>query len=846
MPTLQQFGGPTSGGGGSGFTLGPTSQDIRAYGAGTAATDNAPPVQGAHDAILQPNTTLAGGTNLNPGVIFIPAGQWNTRSPIWLDGDNVIFDGEGAGVSIIKCLSACPPLIVGVKRRTKWNATARDTTTLTGTATFTNGSATVTGSSTLFRDQLLPGSQIKLNADNVVCTVASVQSDTSLTLTANYTGTGGTGSSTRDMAYLASMPAIFAADHRVDCYGKLDTSLASSPGQRYGITSKSPSSGSPYPDHFVSVSAFPPQTGLNDGWSTVTRLTLDFCIEGPAPVGGGTAGPPQGKAIMGMGSELQPDPWQLDQFINGGVGYRQFRFTFYTATGYQSFNNPRTFYFGDIDALSGVNRITLQIDFTKNQDGTTGSSALCAIHAWINGAEQSVTRGYGCRNTTPQSTEPSFTAADGWTFGLNEVGPFQIWNNDVIQNDWRPTGDIGYRGAFNIYGLWVGTTADYVTSGGNQVRADSGTLNDAYRYTGASGRSTSGLVAYLYLNDPPTADYPGKLVRFQTGSTTGSLLASAGLYCRSQSEDLAPAVSNITIRDVTVQAAVSTAAKAIAVGQCLNLTFEDVTAQGGWQGIGALNVGAVFFVRFLGYNQLSGTDCGLYGNAWVLRAENVNVNFAGYAGVRLVQCDARIGSVVSAGYTSRSQCLVKIKSGGYASRYEIGETYVDQENAPAHPAVICERHQSVQVTDLTIRRLGAGYQDGTTPQVQLLDFWPSNASNPAIARLTLSGVAEARGLIVQTVGQWEGTIEGIPTLFSNKTQPVQSVDASPASKVISIHYLDDVPNNLSNATGSVWLAGAHRIHRRNPPSGQWSLALCNGSGTVGGSAPTWVEFNNLP
>lgn len=64
---------------------------------------------------------------------------------------------------------------------------------LTGTLTFTNGSATVTGSGTAFSTELEVGDYIILDADETWAEVLSIESDTSLTLTAVYAGTGGSG-----------------------------------------------------------------------------------------------------------------------------------------------------------------------------------------------------------------------------------------------------------------------------------------------------------------------------------------------------------------------------------------------------------------------------------------------------------------------------------------------------------------------------------------------------------------------------------------------------------------------------------------------------------------------------
>jgi len=61
------------------------------------------------------------------------------------------------------------------------------TTTLTGTLTATNGSPTVTGSGTLFSSQVAYGDYLTLGSGTYI--VSTVNSDTSITLSSNYTGT---------------------------------------------------------------------------------------------------------------------------------------------------------------------------------------------------------------------------------------------------------------------------------------------------------------------------------------------------------------------------------------------------------------------------------------------------------------------------------------------------------------------------------------------------------------------------------------------------------------------------------------------------------------------------------
>lgn len=67
-------------------------------------------------------------------------------------------------------------------------------TVITGTSiTLTNASAAVTGIGTSFDTQLAEGDLVALDADDVFAEILSIASATSLTLTAVYSGTGGTG-----------------------------------------------------------------------------------------------------------------------------------------------------------------------------------------------------------------------------------------------------------------------------------------------------------------------------------------------------------------------------------------------------------------------------------------------------------------------------------------------------------------------------------------------------------------------------------------------------------------------------------------------------------------------------
>lgn len=82
-----------------------------------------------------------------------------------------------------------------------------------GTATFTNNSDTVSGSGTSFTTEISPGMYVRLEADSQYSymVVASVDSDTQLTLAAPYQGSSGTGT----MAFSQNPTGVYPSGYKV-------------------------------------------------------------------------------------------------------------------------------------------------------------------------------------------------------------------------------------------------------------------------------------------------------------------------------------------------------------------------------------------------------------------------------------------------------------------------------------------------------------------------------------------------------------------------------------------------------------------------------------------------------
>lgn len=84
-----------------------------------------------------------------------------------------------------------------------------------GSCTVTNGSQTVTGVGTLWTGNVQAGHLFVVQGTNVVYQVAAVNSNTQLTLNANYAGTTASGASyviARDFTPLNNIPLINKGD----------------------------------------------------------------------------------------------------------------------------------------------------------------------------------------------------------------------------------------------------------------------------------------------------------------------------------------------------------------------------------------------------------------------------------------------------------------------------------------------------------------------------------------------------------------------------------------------------------------------------------------------------------
>ena len=481
---------------------------------------------------------------------------------------------------------------------------------------------------------------------------------------------------------------------------KLDSSMINGVGQRFGLTSKSPTSGNPFADHWLSFPYAAPGIGANagDSWETIRALTIDCAIE--AADGGVLAPFANGgqQYICGAGQLSAPRPIFLQARSDGYCVF------FLTKEGVRdSGNQPRNFKFGDPASASGTQKISIQIDFGNNGGGGGADAGLCSIRAWINGVEQTVTRSYGSRLTSASGTEPSFTAADVLHFISSEPGfyPWTFWNGSSSGNMWHGGEFTQDRGTYSLYGFRLTNGTRYTTTASVQARADAGTLNDAYRYTGSDATT----MCYLETNGvyiPKVGGVDGRYV-WMVGPTAQGSPWYMGLFMFesiANGETTGSTIFQNMLSDMTVQMGASVG---LLVGQHLNPTVERVrflgSGVGAWAGI-ASTCGSVYDARI--------RDCSFAGcrmawialRNWIVEIENIWRDIPQRFALRFDSCyvkarNVRMGAAFVSPYpTLSTEAYVKItQDSDFGWIYELDGVDCDNEGEvlPTVAHIVCER-----------------------------------------------------------------------------------------------------------------------------------------------------------
>ncbi|OPX46390.1 hypothetical protein CLHUN_02060 [Ruminiclostridium hungatei] len=155
--------------------------------------------------------------------------------PKWIiekyDGNMRLYDVEEIDGNLLlnEGITELFTLLIGGSATTFSNANAYigigdgGPTNLSGTITFTNGSTAVTGSGTSFSSQITVGDFIGLTADGAIAQVQSVSSNTSITLSAPYSKSGGSGVAVRIAAAVSTQTGLQATINKT--YAPMDATF---------------------------------------------------------------------------------------------------------------------------------------------------------------------------------------------------------------------------------------------------------------------------------------------------------------------------------------------------------------------------------------------------------------------------------------------------------------------------------------------------------------------------------------------------------------------------------------------------------------------------------------------
>lgn len=603
------------------------------------------------------------------------------------------------------------------------------------------------------------------------------------------------------------VPVQMDASHRPDLFGKLDTSVVSSLGAKWGIRTKG--------DSFVQFQAGPMSAGASssaswaypDLWSETSKLTVEFCIEPPDGQLFPTFSP-----LCGIGTvptDIAPfafmtwdDPHKVMVYI------RTSDIDPAPASAYRNFSFMLT-------GATAPYRIAVQFDL---------DNAVCT--AFVNGIQ--VALGDVTRLTA--GSTPPFAAGSGLKFATNDHHPFMIGASGLA-------GPYGNASGIDLrmYGLRLSNTIRYQNNGVGQpqTRVDSPTsaINDAYAYFGVDANS----ICFLKGTDNPVTS--GRIVTVQTGDAVIDGVTS-GLFLHTVSPS---GTANNAIRNLNIQAS-SPYGQAISLGTVLEMTIENVKAVNGFNAVGSFNMTANYFV-YLRNCWLDAYDTPYYGAFQLMSGREIHFNSAGRVTMRHLGSDANWENVFVGFSAPVGESIFKARGYCYGGNFILKNVLVDFEGATlSRAAFYCEAHCSSPSTSLALKEIYLGSIGAQTPLVMLRDLSPKsdlfNSCWLSVENLqTYTGIFSAA---VDVDGPlWQGEVRGLANANTTPLNHRQKWGSNTGVIVRDTKYAAP-PRSRS------WYSGAHVLEVRSPVDGQFVEWRCVGSGTYGtATPPLWVGLNPI-
>jgi len=515
------------------------------------------------------------------------------------------------------------------------------------------------------------------------------------------------------------------ASYRPDSNGKLDASVGTTPGTRWGFRTKG--------DATIIFSNCPLSDGMPDAfnyglaWDTVNKLTIEIAVE-PGTGTNFPSGSTGGFFSLG-GYGGAPEILSLTR----GGGTNQFDLKITNAlgeVGFATISNP---------SGTGVQRLCWQIDLS-------GSTRTCI--GFVNGTQVSVGTSGAC-----------FSNTGATTFKNNDYSPFLIGASPIL-SDGRPllatssTTGIDY----NCYGFQLFNGTPYANNGVGQpqARADAGTLNDNYRY-GQGGKQDNKILAQLYRTDSPLSDPTNRRVTMYNGPIGGFFY---GWFLQNRMFTEAGGIAYNGIADLQLIGRSGKAQATVELGSTLHTTIERCDISGGTYAIGAVHSLANYFNNIRDC-QLSGT-LGCVFTAWSdTRIKNTTFVNSGRCAVRAWASNTYIDDCKITFMNENAEYCLRTHQGLYGSLTDIKLYLIDAEGGHCSVATLGFDHFQFQPTYVNIDGVYFGSSADGKSILQLNGLASPTTAARIVAKNLAPASAAATWTYVATItkNSWRGTID---------------------------------------------------------------------------------------
>lgn len=504
-----------------------------------------------------------------------------------------------------------------------------------------------------------------------------------------------------------------SAANWVDLGGKLDSSVATAPGQnRWG-----------YRTWGDTLLVFP-SGGLTlgprpSGWQSVKTLLLEFAVDMS------TTNLPSSGIFCGLWSADKASPWGV--YYNSG----------YVILSLQTADGVKRSFLMPAPTLNGVTRIAFQVDLA------TGT-----VLGWLNKTQVAVIMnqaGAGWSNGNQQLADRGVSHF-GIGFESRSLGPSDYWGGASVV----PPGAshaLGYSD-ITMLGLKVSDGAKYANLGAGQpqTRVDGGPVNDAILFT-----DDAGTIDYIINLIGPTTMSNPRMIR--SARAYGLMLAPGNAYDGVM-------VRDCSIRDLTIST-IGNYGHALAMGIVNHFEVDDFETKSGAYGIGAINIAANYKNRFTNC-RLSGTEANLYTYFAMSEVTGLRVAAAGRRGIFTAGSSLKLdGGFIGNGVATEDVYRAVARDGGGVHEINGLDTDFEGVDIPSHSLYSFEADRYAP----NVVMIRGGTHGTIGSKAVVLDLRSNQAPNdPAVpfGYASIEGVRTFLGQVpggyLRTDGKWKGDI----------------------------------------------------------------------------------------